>query len=116
MSPAFKTAHIRKATRHLLLCCEITNSKCCSAETSQLSWDFLKTRLRELQLVGKGRHVLGEAMNESFSKTSDVVKVIRSKVGCLQVCSNGPIAVVYPEVSLVHAYVHTDIYIGFLLN
>ncbi|MDQ3194715.1 MAG: hypothetical protein M3P82_06945, partial [Bacteroidota bacterium] len=42
------------------------------------SWDFLKSRLKELDLTGDGG-------------------IYRSKANCLKVCQNGPIAVVYPE-------------------
>lgn len=43
------------------------------------SWMFLKKRLHELKLTGP------QAL------------VSRNKVSCLQVCRDGPIAVVYPE-------------------
>ena len=48
-------------------------------EDSLASWNYLKRRLKELNLTG-----------------SDAL-VYRSKVNCLQVCTRGPIAVVYPE-------------------
>jgi (2Fe-2S) ferredoxin len=44
-----------------------------------VSWNYLKQRLKELNLTGP------EAL------------VYRSKTNCLQVCTRGPIAVVYPE-------------------
>jgi (2Fe-2S) ferredoxin len=48
-------------------------------EDSLASWNYLKQRLKELNLTGP------DAL------------VYRSKVNCLQVCTRGPIAVVYPE-------------------
>jgi (2Fe-2S) ferredoxin len=51
---------------------------CCSRETGQASWNFLKRRLRELGLVGAGG-------------------VQRTKADCLQVCVGGPVAVVWPD-------------------
>ena len=42
------------------------------------SWEFLKARLKELNLSEQGG-------------------IYRSKVNCLRVCAKGPIAVVYPE-------------------
>lgn len=42
------------------------------------SWKYLKSRLKELDLVGPG-------------------KVQRTKADCLQICAAGPIAVVYPD-------------------
>jgi (2Fe-2S) ferredoxin len=64
--------------RHILLCCDQTEPKCCAKETGLASWEFLKTRLAELGLSGRGG-------------------VYRSKVNCLRICSDGPIALVYPE-------------------
>ena len=48
-------------------------------EDSLASWNYLKQRLKELNLTGP------DAL------------VYRSKVNCLQICTRGPIAVVYPE-------------------
>ncbi len=65
--------------RHILLCADQTNAKCCTHEAGLESWDFLKKRLKGLNLVGP------KAL------------VNRSKVNCFQICREGPIAVVYPE-------------------
>jgi len=65
--------------RHLFLCCDQTKPKCCAREPSLESWEYLKRRLKELALVGP-QATIG-----------------RTKANCLQVCTQGPIAVVYPE-------------------
>ena len=65
--------------RHIFLCADPTKPKCCAKEDSLESWNYLKQRLKELNLTGP------EAL------------VYRSKVNCLQVCTRGPIALVYPE-------------------
>ena len=65
--------------RHIFLCADPTKPKCCAKEPSLASWNYLKQRLKELNLAGP------DAL------------VYRSKVNCLQVCTRGPIAVVYPE-------------------
>jgi (2Fe-2S) ferredoxin len=65
--------------RHIFLCADPTKPKCCPREQSVASWDYLKRRLKELNLTGP------EAL------------VYRTKANCLQVCTRGPIAVVYPE-------------------
>jgi (2Fe-2S) ferredoxin len=70
--------HLGEIRRHILLCCDQTKPKCCEKETGLASWDYLKRRLKELGLVGTGG-------------------VYRTKVNCLQVCQDGPIAVVYPD-------------------
>ncbi len=70
---------IPRIQRHLFLCAEPSKPKCCSAEKSLISWEFLKARLKALNLTGP------QAL------------IYRTKVNCLQVCMQGPIAVVYPE-------------------
>lgn len=67
-----------KITRHLFLCADQTKPKCSTREESIAAWDYLKRRLKELQLTGDGG-------------------VFRTKANCLQVCARGPIAVVYPD-------------------
>jgi (2Fe-2S) ferredoxin len=69
---------IERIQRHIFLCCDQTKPKCSRKEASLESWEFLKTRLAELGLVGGGG-------------------VFRTKANCLQVCIQGPVAVVYPE-------------------
>jgi (2Fe-2S) ferredoxin len=64
--------------RHIFLCADQTKPRCCPREASLESWDFLKRRLAELSLVASGG-------------------IYRTKANCLQICSIGPIAVVYPE-------------------
>jgi (2Fe-2S) ferredoxin len=70
---------LEKYTRHILLCADQTDAQCAPREQTLASWEFLKRRLKELNLVGP--HPL----------------VFRSKVNCLRVCVRGPIAVVYPD-------------------
>lgn len=69
--------HLNSIRRHIFLCCDQTNPKCCTKEDGLVSWEFLKHRLKELNLVNDGG-------------------IARSKVNCLRVCCDGPIAVVYP--------------------
>lgn len=64
--------------RHILLCADQSKPKCCDRQASLMAWDFLKKRLVELGLAGRGG-------------------IFRTKANCLQVCVNGPVAVVYPE-------------------
>lgn len=70
---------IEKFRRHIFLCADQTEPKCCSREGGLASWEFLKCRLKELNLAGPRP------------------LVYRTKVNCLRVCARGPIAVVYPE-------------------
>lgn len=69
---------INKINKHIFLCCEQNKPKCCSKEAGLIAWNFLKQRLKVLGLSKCGG-------------------VFSTKANCLQVCQNGPIAVVYPE-------------------
>lgn len=70
--------HLGKTRHHIFLCCDQSKPKCCAYEVGMASWEYLKNRLNELQL------------------TMDI-GIQRTKANCLRVCSEGPIAVVYPE-------------------
>ncbi|MDC0144182.1 (2Fe-2S) ferredoxin domain-containing protein [Verrucomicrobia bacterium] len=76
---------LEKYQRHIFLCADQTESKCCDKEAGLESWDFLKSRLKELGLVGVEP------------------KIFRTKANCLRVCLQGPIAVVYPEGTWYHS-------------
>jgi (2Fe-2S) ferredoxin len=69
-----------RAKRHIFLCAQPTEAKCCDPAAGAESWNFLKKRLKELGLSGSGEKV-----------------VLRTKADCLRVCMQGPVAVVYPE-------------------
>jgi len=73
------TLGLERYRRHILLCADQTEPNCAPKEKGLESWEFLKKRLKELNLVGPEP------------------QVYRSKVNCLRVCTTGPIAVVYPE-------------------
>ena len=66
------------ARRHIFLCCDQTDAKCCDKERGLAAWTFLKRRLKELKLSEQGG-------------------ILRTKANCLRICEGGPIAVVYPE-------------------
>jgi len=79
LNDAVRTLGIEHYQRHIFLCADQTEAKCCSKEAGLESWEFLKKRLKELNLVGPKP------------------LVYRTKANCLRVCAKGPIAVVYPE-------------------
>jgi (2Fe-2S) ferredoxin len=70
--------------RHILLCADQTKPKCSGRDESLESWEYLKRRLTELNLVKGGG-------------------IFRTKANCLQICRQGPIAVVYPEGAWYHS-------------
>ena len=76
---------LSKYQRHIFLCADQTEPKCCDKEAGLASWDFLKRRLKELGLVGP------EPM------------VYRTKANCLRICQRGPISVIYPEGTWYHS-------------
>jgi (2Fe-2S) ferredoxin len=65
--------NIGKYSRHFLFC---TGPKCIEESEGLRIWAYLKDAINT--------HGIG-------------VEVYRSKVGCLRICAQGPIAVVYPE-------------------
>ena len=69
---------VPNARRHIFLCADQTNPKCCDRERSLEAWEFLKKRLKQLGL-------------------SEAGGILRTKANCLRICEGGPIAVVYPE-------------------
>ena len=67
---------IGKLQRHLFIC---LGQECCANELGQKTWEYVKKRLKELNLAGSDG------------------PVYRTKADCLRICIDGPIAVVYPE-------------------
>lgn len=69
---------VAHARRHIFLCADQTEPKCCDRERSLIAWAYLKRRLKELGLSESGG-------------------ILRTKANCLRICEGGPTAVVYPE-------------------
>lgn len=67
---------VGKLTRHLFLC---TGPDCVDAAAGQASWEYLKRRLKELNLAGADG------------------PCYRTRCQCLRICTGGPIGVVYPD-------------------
>lgn len=70
---------LASSRRHIFLCADQTEPKCCSREAGLEAWEFLKARLKELGMAGAASPVL------------------RTKANCFRVCAHGPVAVVYPD-------------------
>lgn len=66
--------------RHIFFCLNErkNNEACCAQQGAQDAFDHCKSRVKDLGLAGAGQ-----------------VRV--NKAGCLDRCSGGPVAVVYPE-------------------
>lgn len=67
---------VGRLSRHLFVC---LGPDCADPALGERTWDFIKQRLKDLKLAG--------AEGGCF----------RTKCGCLRVCTQGPICVVYPE-------------------
>ncbi len=78
LSKKAKELNLKGVKRHIFICADPSDAKCCSKKKGLDSWKFLKSRLKELHLSGEGG-------------------IYRTKANCLRVCMKGPIAVVYPE-------------------
>ena len=63
---------------HIFLCCDQTKPLCCDKAAGLETWNYLKKKLKELNLVEQGG-------------------VFRTKANCLRVCAQGPVALVYPD-------------------
>lgn len=70
---------IERCARHIFLCADQTKPECCAKEAGLEAWEYLKKRLKELGLAGASGGVY------------------RTKANCLRICTQGPIAVVYPD-------------------
>jgi (2Fe-2S) ferredoxin len=77
-SPAQPVAQfgIGKLRRHLFLC---AGPDCIDAETGDATWQYVKKRMKELNIAGPDG------------------PCYRTKCNCLRICTDGPTAVVYPE-------------------
>ena len=67
---------IGKLTRHLFVC---IGPDCCDPAAGERTWEYLKRRLKDLNLTGRDG------------------TCYRTKCGCLRICTRGPVCVVYPE-------------------
>ena len=79
LAAAAQSLGLERCQRHIFLCADATDDKCCAREESLAAWDYLKRRLAEIAADSKGSVIL------------------RTKANCLRVCAQGPVAVVYPE-------------------
>lgn len=67
---------VGRLTRHLLIC---AGPDCVEPAAGEATWEYVKRRMKELNIAGPD----GPAY--------------RTKCHCLRICTQGPIAVVYPE-------------------
>ena len=82
---AVQARGLAEYARHIFLCADAAKPQCAPVEQTHAAWEYLKKRLQELGLGGP--HPL----------------VYRTRANCLRICTQGPIAVVYPEAAWYHS-------------
>lgn len=85
-NPLVENVHslgLNQIQRHIFLCADQTKPKCCSKQVGLDAWEYLKKRLKELNLD-----------QPTETKPSCI---FRTKANCLRICTAGPIMVVYPD-------------------
>lgn len=75
---AIEKLGLAQTRRHIFLCARSGKQSCCAPEQAAASWAHLKMMLQK-------------------SGLSETGGVQRTKADCLRICSDGPIAVVYPD-------------------
>ena len=73
---------IPQIEKQLFLCADQTKPLCCQKEIGLQAWDYLKRRIKELEIE---------------------TKIFRTKTNCLRVCDRGPILLVYPDAVWYHS-------------
>lgn len=74
---------LSRVRRHIFLCADQSEPKCCAKEESLALWAHLKARIAEKGLDKGGADSEGV--------------IYRTKANCLRVCHDGPVAVVWPD-------------------
>jgi (2Fe-2S) ferredoxin len=74
---------LKAIQRHIFLCTDQTHPLCCDKAIALEAWDYLKKRLK--------------ALNLDRVTPDQPTCVFRTKANCLRVCQRGPIMVIYPD-------------------
>ncbi len=83
LAESVRSLSIDRIDQHVFICADATKPKCCPKEDSIVAWNYLKRRLKELQL--------------DRAIDARPTCVFRTKANCLRVCQRGPILLVYPD-------------------
>lgn len=75
--------HLNAIARHVFICADQTKPKCCDHAASIEAWNYLKQRLKALQL--------------DTPTAERPTCIFRTKANCLRVCQQGPILLIYPD-------------------
>ena len=83
LAKCVQTLGLSAIQRHVFICADQTLPKCCNKTLGLKTWDYLKQRLKELQL--------------DRPTSNRPTSIFRTKANCLRICQKGPIMVVYPD-------------------
>lgn len=84
--------------RHLFVCSEQTAPRCSTYEESSEVWAYTKRRFKDLNLASAPPRWRGFTdENPPSDSPVGTAPALRTKVDCLRICEQGPIAVVYPD-------------------
>ena len=87
--------------RHMFLCAQQRNPRCSTYEESARAWRQLKSATKALNLATAPPGWRGNFSRPAVLAAPGDGTVLRSKVDCLRVCEQGPIAVGVPRRRLV---------------
>ena len=95
--------------RHLFLCAEQSAPRCSTFEESAEVWAYTKRRFKDLDLASAPPRWRGftDEVAPADAPPGEA-PALRTKVDCLRICEQGPIAVVYPDGVWYHS-VTTDV-------
>ena len=83
--------------RHIFLCAEQSNPRCAPYEEGAEAWRILKAASKRMGLASAPPGWRGDGGEEPGRFAPGEGTILRTKVDCLRVCEQGPIAVVYPD-------------------
>lgn len=83
--------------RHIFLCAQQSHPLCSTYEESKQAWRRLKRITKALDITSVPPTWHGDYSRPATPMKQGNGTILRSKVDCLRVCEQGPIAVVYPD-------------------
>ena len=83
--------------RHIFLCAQQSNPRCSTYEEGKQVWRQLNRATKALDIASAPPAWRGNLSRSATPVQQGNGTVLRSKVDCLRICEQGPIAVVYPD-------------------
>ncbi len=83
--------------RHIFLCAHQTYPRCSTFEEGVAAWRRLKNATKKHGIASAPPKWQGDFSQSPTLDRPGGGTVLRSKVDCLRICEQGPVAVVYPD-------------------